>query len=193
MTGALVIVPGHHQRSQGAISAAGLAEWPINYVLARQIVEHLGPRGRLHVHSAPKGATASTILRRSVAAINAMHPAAVVELHWNSVPPRNPSGQTLIHHSTSFGLHWRGSKHGRALAMAASAACARELGTRDYEPVVKANGWPMLRDTSAPSILLETHNGANPDHHEAYLEAVQSGRLGYSLARAIRTTVAAWS
>ena len=215
----LAVVVGHDPVRRGARGrlpanqhgheVPGLLEFDANLRLARQMEAvglKRGWRVRAFVH-APRTKTGQVIdaadprpsgppsyratVQPTIDEVNAWRPAAVVELHFNSVPRHNGQGQRMTAGwATSFAYHFPGSPRGERIGRAASAASARVIGSEDRGSLPRAETWAgaplrVLRGTRAPAILLESHNGANYNHHARFVEALAHGLLAADLTASI--------
>lgn len=178
----IILVPGHSAAAPGA----GVAPWR-EYEMHRHTVAHAVARlvgagidtRALHRTDTIRGYSAK--MAELVARINRLSPAAVVEVHYNAGPVG--VGDTLA-------LYWPSSPHGRDLAASISAPIAAMLGTRDRGALPQresAAGLPlyMLRDTSCPAAILETHHSDDEDAHRLACLCAQDGALGKALADGI--------
>ena len=193
----------------------GRVEVEVNEVLGRQIATSAMLRGheaRVFLHRAltatgrparaegEQGGVPSwaATARATCSAVNAWEPDAVLELHFNIVERVAADGRRMRDYDTCFAYHWPGSVRGHELARAASAACAAEIpGVRDRGAIPTSTTWSgaplhVLQMCHAPVALVETHNGANYAHHAAFIDAVETGRLGRALAEYCAAAVAAW-
>lgn len=142
----------------------------------------------------PRNTSYHQTVMPTIQAVNEWGADCVLELHWNAVPERNSEGLTMRDWSTTFAFHWPGSVNGERLGFAVSRAISQVLRTTDRGSVPRRASWAgatfhVLRSTRAPAILVESHNGANPTHHNRFIEAMASGELPEAIAEAIANTV----
>jgi len=190
----IAVVVGHSADAKGARACDGSWEWDWMRQLGPQVVEALRLEGVAAVEilrSADLDGYRAK-MRDLCERINAVHPRAVLALHWNAVP-----GDW----SGTLALHWPGSGRGERLAAGLSRAAATSLGLLDRGAVPQARSWAsyelddlgrshptgpllyILRDTLAPCAVLELGNSANPTDLAAVQAGIQSGELALAIAR----------
>lgn len=197
---ALILV-GHSEAGRGAIALDGTTEWDYHRALAPDVVHALYA---LRWNAESRWRTAALAgnrgLTTTIGGINAARPRCVVELHHNSGPP-NRCGVEV--------LHWPGSKPGADLAaeILREVAPVWSLEKAVHRVVPQARSWngpamtdsqgrpvpagpplEILRATSCPSVIVETHFGS----HEESQRQAHTLRKNGKLAEAIAAGVAAW-
>lgn len=178
----IAIVVGHSQWSQGAKAVDGIQEWTWHKVLAEQLLELIGDKGRIFFR--PKGHYTKA-MEQLVGEINTWHPDLVLSLHFNAMEGGTFRG--------TLALHWPTSTKGEAWAAAISAAVAEAQGTQDKGARSQSTSWAgaplyILRDTDAPAVILESHYGNNAEDHEAATTARDLGQTAEALAEVLLAT-----
>lgn len=187
----VILVLGHSEDAPGALDLQGVPEWHFHRPVIEATVAELVRRGWRAAGElrsatiagyADKMADLTDRLNRTGALL-------VVELHFNAAAP-GYAGQW----SGTECLHWPGSRAGEAVAATLVEHVTRALGTRSRGARAQresAGRLPLyiLRDTTMPAVILETHFGDHgPDVSKAYA-ARQSGALARALADGVEAAL----
>lgn len=202
----LAVIVGHNPVTPGAVTGCGVSEFQANSELALQMKRSGELRGYtvgLFWHEARDARRQPTKTRDRVSyfgtvlptleAVNDWAPDCAVELHFNSVPERNAEGLRMRSWSGCFAYHHPGGFEAELLGGALASACAGQLGVPSLGSLPRKVSWagaellPLTR-LRCPAIILETHNGRNPEDHAAFQHGIVTGALAGSLVRA----AAAW-
>ena len=189
----IAVVVGHDDRSQGAYSLAlDMKEHEWNGLFADVLIPELESRGAaVKRFERPSGLGYQTAMSALTSEINAWGPDLVVELHFNAMDDPSWAGCCV--------LHWPSSTRGNIAAAAISEAAAGAIGNRNRGAVAQDRSWNsgrpplyILRDTKAPSTIMETFFGSSTIDSIAADKARKSGALPSAVAQAIVDVIASW-
>ena len=190
----LAIVRGHRKGSQGATAGDGVTEYAFaGWLAARIVADAVGHECR--VFERPDGPHYAHNMMGLVSEVNAWRPDLVLSLHFNASPNGEPWSGTSA-------LHWPSDAQGKTWAVQLSGFVARAIGLRNRGAKAQDRSWSkarkvdgelrpagpvlyILRDTLAPTVLLETHFGSNPVDHAKAIQALESGALSRAIVDAL--------
>ena len=189
----IAISIGHDERSQGAFSLAlNMKEHEWNGLFGDALIPELETLGvTVRRFERPSGLGYQAAMSALTSEINAWGPDLVVELHFNAMDDSSWTGCCV--------LHWPSSTLGNIAAAAISEAAAEAIGNRNRGAVAQDRSWNsgrpplyILRDTKAPSTIMETFFGSSSTDSIAADKARESGALPKAVAKAIVDVVASW-